>query len=425
MISLLFLAAAALTPAEPFDPLLDKLSHQAFDYFWQQSHPQTGLTLDRANNFEELPRKDHIASIAATGFALSACAVGAERGWIDRDLALERVRKTLRFAADKDNLRHRGWFYHFMDWETGDRAWMSEVSSIDSSIFLSGMLLADRYFRDPQVSRLSRRILDRVDWRWMLTDAGAKPNSLFFSMGYHPERGFIEARWDSYNELAMLYVQAYGAYPAMPKESWNSWRRPEVEYEGLAFLAGGPLFLDQMSHVYVDFEGRRDGLGFDYWVQGRNHALAQKKYCQINPLGFEGYGGDIWGLSACDGPDGYRAYGAPVWTEDDGTLAPAATVGVVLFDPKVAVNAAHTFADRYPETLGRYGFVTGFNPTRDWQSPDAIGIDLGQMMLAIENYRDGLPHRIFMSHPVVKRGIERICLKKTMEGPLTERPLRK
>lgn len=423
MSSLLLCAAVSVAPVPVFDPVLDDLSRRAVQYFWEQSHPKTGLTLDRANNKEDQPRTEHVASIAATGFALSALAIGAERGWIERDKALERARKTMRTLVDFP-IRSRGWYLHWVDWESGNRLWKSEVSTIDSGILWAGMLIAERYFKDPEITRASDRILREVDWEWMLTDGGAKPDSLSLTMGWHPETGFIKARWDSYNELMLLYILALGANERFPEKSWADWKRPEIEYKGLKLLVGGPLFLHQMSHVFYDFSGRRDALGYDYWVGARNATLANRQYCVDNPKGFEAYGPDVWGLSACDGPDGYNAFGAPGWISDDGTLAPAAAVASVLFTPSESLAAAKAIQAKHPETYGRYGYTTGFNPTRKWQSPDVIGIDLGQMLLAIENHRDGLPHRLSMSHPVAQRGMARAGFRKTEEGPLEERPLR-
>lgn len=423
----LLVAALLLSPAPSadFDPFLNDLSHRAFRYFWEQSHPETGFTLDRANNTKDEPREQYVSSIAATGFALSAYAVGTQRKWVRREDALEKARMTLRAIEARPNKRHRGWFFHFVDWETGERVWKSEVSTIDTSIFLAGMLLAESYFNDREFTRRADRILRAIDWEFMLTDAGAAPSELHFTMGWHPETGFIKARWRMWCELMMLYVQAYGAYPRMPRDSWAKWERPIIEYKGYEMMTGGPLFLVQMSHVFYDFRGLRDRLGFDYWVQGRNHTLAQRVYAIDNPKGFKGYGADIWGLSACDGPDGYGAFGAPGWIDDNGTLAPAATVASVMFTPELSLEAGKAFAQKFPESLGRYGFTTGLNPTRAWQSPDVIGIDLGQLMLAIENHRDGFAWKYSGRHEVNRNGMREIGFSRTDEGPLEGRALRR
>lgn len=402
--------------------VLDDLSRCAFDYFIAHSDPKTGFTLDRARNSGYAPSEYNVASIASTGFALSAYAVGAQRGWISRQEAIRRTRLTLK-AVEEIAPQVHGWYYHWLDFKTGERQWQSEVSTIDTGIFLCGMIVAQQALGDSEIKERSERILSKVDWKWALTDNGAKPNELFFSHGWKPETGFLPYRWAGYCELLLLYVLGYGAYDQMPNDSWSKIEKPLVKYGGREFYGGGPLFLHQMSHVFVDFKNKRDPEGIDYWVASRNAVLANRDYCIDNPKNFQGYSSKIWGLSATDGPAGYTAHGAPGWIEDDGTLAPSSAVACAMFAPQLARQAAVDFARIYPETKGEYGFTISFNPTRKWQSPDVIGIDLGQMMLSIENAKDGLVNKWFMSHPIVKKGMERIGFRTTKEGDATKRPL--
>lgn len=415
--------SVALAPKPSLDPFLDDLSKRAFRYFWEQSNPKTGLTLDRANNTKDAPRTEYVASIAATGFSLAALAIGSERGWIAKPKALARARLTVRSLLDLP-IRNKGWFLHWVDWETGKRLWKSETSTIDSGILFAGLLLAERGFRDAQITTDTNRLIKAIDWTWMLTDGGAKKDSLTFTMGWHPESGFINARWADYVEQMLLNIIALGASDKVPTATWSAFTRKELEYQGIPFLTGGPLFLHQMSHGFYDFRDKRDSLGYDYWVATRNATLANRRYCMDNPKKFEGYGPNVWGLSASDGPDGYNAFGAPGWITDNGTLAPAAAVASLPYTPKESTEAALEVKRKYPETVGRYGFTTGFNPTRKWQSPDVIGIDLGQMLLGIENYRDGLPHRLVLEHPVNRRGMARAGFRTTNEGPSEGRILR-
>lgn len=403
--------------------LLDDLSRRAGQYFLDNSYKSTGFTLDRARLAGYAPSEFNVASIAAVGFALSSYAVGAERGWITRTEAVKRCNLTLENVEKRVPQEH-GWFYHWFDFKTGARQWQSEVSTIDTGIFLCGMIVAAQGLRDKELSERSERILKNVDWGWALTDGGTKPNELFIGHGWKPETGFLESRWASYCELPLLYVLAYGSYDKMPSESWAKIERPAVDYNGRKFLVGGPLFLHQMSHVFVDFKNKRDPAGYDYWVASRNAVLANRDYCIANPKEFEGYSRTVWGLSASDGPEGYTAHGAPGWIEDDGTLAPSSAVACAMFAPAEAAQAAASFRQQYPKSFGTYGYTIALNPTKNWQSPDVIGIDLGQMMLSIENARDGLVNKWFMSHPVVKKGMERIGFRTTKEGDATKRPLR-
>ena len=401
--------------------LLDSLSHSAFRYFWEQSHPSTGFTKDRARNSTDGDAYD-ISSVAATGFALAAYSIGAERTWVSRQDALQRTVRTLTALRDIAP-KERGWFYHWFHWETGERIWQCEVSSIDSAILFAGMLVAERYFEDEDVTTLVNSILSDVDWLWMLTDGGERPQSLTFSHGWKPESGFLKVQWDSYCEHMILYILGLGFDDRVPAGAWASWARPVVNVEGYDLLAGGPLFMHQLSHLFIDFRNRRDRLGYDYWVSSRNATLANRAYCTANPKGFVGYDELVWGLSASDHPEGYTSHGLPPWGEDNGTIAPSSTVASVFFCPEESMIAARAIADRYPSVLGRYGFSIAFNPSRDWVSPDVIGIDLGMMLLGIENYRTGLPQRLFMSHPVARLGIQRAALTLTAEGPSDRRSL--
>jgi hypothetical protein len=402
--------------------LLDELSKRSVSYFLRESHPVTGLTRDRAANYGPTNPENHVSSVAATGYSLAAHAIAAKRGWITKKEAVDYSRKTLRFLRDR-HAGHKGWFFHWVHWETGARVWNCELSSIDSAILFMNMVMVERALTDPEVSSLTKEILGRVDWTWMLTDGGTKPDSKSFTMGWKPEDGFIKARWDHYCEHMMLYILAFGLSDAITGALWDEWRRPIVDYKGLQLITGGPLFMHQMSHGWVDFKGMRDRLGFDYWVSSRNATLGNRLYVIENPKNFKGYSSRTWGLSACDIPTGYGAKGAPGWIDDDGTLAPAAAVASIIFTPDLSTEAAEGFVKEMPQSWGRYGFTTGINPSQNWRSPDVIGIDIGQMLLCIEAARDRLPYRWTMSHPAVKKGLAKAGLKKTNEGDVTKRPL--
>lgn len=419
------LVALALLSSPPaIAPVLDDLSKRAVRFFWEQTEPTTGLTRDRGPNKPGGKENNgNICSIASTGYALASYPIGINRGWLKRDETLKRARLTLNTVLTKLE-GHKGWYFHFIDWKTGKREWNCELSSIDSGLLFTGMVMAERGLKDPEFSRLTQQVLDRIDWKFFLTEDGKKPDGIFFNMGWKPESGFLAHRWESFNELMFLYLLAYSYYPNMPARSWQEWKRPEIEYNGLKMLVGGPLFLHQMSQGFFDFKSYRDPLGYDYWIEGLNATHGNRNYCMENPKGMKGYSADIWGLSACDIPTGYGAKGAPGWIDDDGTLAPAAAVASVIYTPELSVRAAEAFKAKYPESFGQYGFTTGLNPTKDWQSPDVIGIDIGQMMLNIENYRDGLPHRWMMSNPKVQAAYRKIGLRKTAEGDVLKRPLK-
>ena len=423
--SLILLSSVVSAPKEYLQgrPLLRDVSRRAFDFFWKESPAPFYFTRDRAPNADGItPKEKSPASIAALGYALSSNAIGAHHGWVSRKAALDRTIAQVQNVLDKAPT-YKGWYMHFIDTDTAARVWNSEASSIDTSLLINGLMMAEGYFKSPNLTKLANELYGRIDWKSMLTNDGTLPDEKFFSMGYNSENKFINARWNDYNELMHLYVAAYALWPEMPKQSWEKWARNPVEYKGIKLLRGGPLFLHQMSQGFYDFEGRRDRQGYDYWVAGRNGTLAQRQYCIDNPKGFEGYGPNIWGLSACDNPEGYGAQGAPVDVNDNGTLAPVSATASVMYTPGESMAATDEFVKKYPKCYGRYGFVTGMNPTKKWQSSDVIGIDIGQAQLNIENYLDGAPHKWMMSQPRVQKAFRIIGLRETDEGPVNKRDL--
>ena len=403
--------------------LLDDASHRAFNFFVERSDPVTGFTKDRSANFSEQDNPEHVvASIASVGFALSAYSVGAHRGWMTREVAIRKARNTVRHVIDLAPKSH-GWYFHWLNWKTGKREWNSEVSTIDSSIFWCGLILCERALHDPELTRLTNKILGSIEWKYFLTNGGEKPNKLTFSMGYRDT--FLNSEWGEYSENAMIYLLALGSDPTVPSKTWESFERKKVTEYGKTGLSGGPLFMHQMSPVFFDFKGKRDRLGIDYWANSRLMTLLQKEYFTKNPNHFKSYGKDIWGLSACDVPDGYGAQGFPpgyLHNEfDNGTLAPPCALASAMFTPKESTAAAEAFYNQYRSAYGRYGFSSGINPSKDWHSKDMIGIDQGQMLLGIENARDGWPNKTFMSHPIAQLGMKRAGFRVTNEGPVESR----
>ena len=405
-------------------PLLDDLSHRAVNYFWNESPAPYYLTRDRANNTTGTTDPNAgIASIAATGYQFSALAVGAKRGWLNQSAALTRAR-TVASNVLLHVPHYKGWMYHFLNLSDGSRAWDSEASTIDTSLFLNGLMMAEGYFQDATLTSTANQIYARVNWTDMRTNGGALPYSHTICHGYTPEKGYIPFRWDTFCELMHLYIAGFALAPTSLYGTWEYWNRGVQSYGGYKFCVGGPLFMHQMAAGFYDFRWVRDRLGYDYWVEGRNATLAQRAYCVANPGGFAGYGANIWGLSACDIPTGYGAQGAPGWTNDNGTLAPAAAVASVIYTPTESMASADAFVAQYPSSYGLYGFVSGLNPTQNWKSADALGIDLGQLMLNIENARDGAPWKWMMSQPRVQLAMQRAGFRSSREGTLTTRVLR-
>ena len=425
------------------DAFLDDVEQRTFRWFWETTNPRNGLTPDR------WPTKS-FSSVAAVGFALAAYPVGVERGWVTRDQARERVLTTLRFfwtapqgqqAAGVTG--YQGFVYHFLDMETGFRFQTVELSTIDTTLLLGGVLFCREYFDRPEETEL-RALADsiylRVNWPW----AETRPPRV--SMGWHPEKGFIEADWAGLNEAMLLYVLALGSptHPVDPS-AWQAWTSSYRwgSYYGQSYVGFGPLFGHQYSHMFIDFRGIRDaymrGKGIDYFENSRRATLAQRAYAIANPMGWRDYGADVWGLTAADGPldttmtvNGtsrrfytYAARGAAMTeVRDDGTVAPTAAGGSIPFAPEICVPALQAMVSRHGGDLfGPYGFVDSFNPSftdasvptrhgrvvpgKGWYDGDMLGIDQGPILSMIENHRSGLVWRVMRDDPIIRRGLER------------------
>jgi hypothetical protein len=404
--------APATPPSKPLsksdDAFLEDLSARGFRFFWEQADAKTGLVLDRAGTDGGPSRAAdaaRVASVAATGFGLSALCAAADRGWVSPRAARERAKRTLRFLLNSAPQEH-GFFYHFLDARTGRRAWRSEVSSMDTALLLTGALTAKQCFSDDaELTGLATALYERVDFPWMMR--GEPP---LLSMGWTPESGFLPARWDSYSEHMVLDLLAIGSptHPISPEE-WNRWRRDRVTYGGFSYVAGDkPLFIHQYAQAYVDFRGRRDGSGVDYFDNSVQATLAQRRFFIDLSKELPSYSKDVWGLTASDSVNGYVAWGAPPRdARIDGTVVPCAAAGSLMFTPDESIAALRAMKARYGRNAyGRYGFADAFNPATGWTDPDVIGIDQGITLLSAENLRGGKVWGWFMRNPEIVRAMK-------------------
>ncbi len=324
--------------------LLDDISRRAFRYFWEQSSPKTGLTLDRAamnpSDAEDLRKNVQVASIAATGFGLAAVCIAQDHRWIGHQAATERVLTTLRFLAHQAPEKN-GWFYHFMDADTGERAWQSEVSSIDTALLLAGVLTVRQCMLDePEVVNLANTIYARVDFPWMMDGSRT-----YFSHGWKPEQEFLPYRWDTYSELLILYVLGIGSptHP-IPVDTWGTWKLPVVGTDGNKYIGGGPLFIHQYSQAWLDLRDRSNGTAsagdspanprqissdtansrhaIDYYANSVIATRAQRDFFMNLSAQYKGYSADVWGITASDSTHGYTDWGGD-HPRIDGTVAPA------------------------------------------------------------------------------------------------------
>ncbi|MBA8907562.1 glucoamylase family protein [Aminobacter ciceronei] len=410
---------------------LDELQRDTFKYFLKESNRANGMVPDNT-------RRGSHASIAAIGFALTAYTIGAERGFITRAEAIERTLTTLRFFRDSeqseeaDATGYNGFYYHFLYMDTGRRAWESELSTIDSTFLLAGILASAAYFDgdapdEREIRSLAEELYARADWQWAL-NAGET-----VSMGWKPECGFLPYRWEGYNEALILYVLALASptHP-IPAESYKAQTRTYCwkHLYDLEFLYAGPLFIHQLSHMWIDFRGIQDefmrGKGIDYFENSRRATYAQQQYAIRNPLGHKGYSEHCWGITASDGPGptcikiegveryffDYTARGIP-YGPDDGTIAPWAAVASLPFAPEIVLPALRHFNEVYPEVTSEYGFKCSFNPTFDsghqskpgWISKGYYGLDQGPIVLMIENHRTRFLWELMKKCPLIVEGL--------------------
>lgn len=453
---LLTIATAVLTacgsnaPQQPIpahdEAFLDTLQERTFRFFWERANPANGLVPDRW----PIPS---FSSVAAVGFGLPVYAVGAERGWITRDQAADRVLTTLRFLwnapqgpAATGVTGHQGFFYHFLDMQTGHRFDKVELSTIDTGLLMAGVLFSQQYFNaqnetETQIRAYADSLYRRVNWQWVY-----RPASDRLTMGWHPESGYIVSEWHGYDEAMILLVLALGSptYPVEPS-IWKTYTSTYKwgTYYGQEHVGFAPMFGHQYSHMFIDFRGIKDDYmrarGIDYFENSRRATLAQRAYAIENPMGWRGYGEDVWGLTASDGPIdterevngvtrrfwSYTARGTShTEIRDDGTIVPTAAGGSIPFAPEITIRALRTMRERYGNAIwGEYGFLDAFNPTYQWTDRpllhgrvvpgvgwvdgDYLGIDQGPIVLMIENYRTGLVWNHLRNNPHIVRGLQR------------------
>ena len=388
------------------DAFLEDLSRRSFQFFIDQADPKTGLVRDRVQT-SGAPVNE-IASTAATGFGLTALTIGAERKWISRSEAKERIRTTLRFLSGLTN--EHGWFYHFVDVKDGTRQWKSEASSIDTALLLAGVLTARQYFsEDAEIKSLASKLYERVDFKWMLDG-----HPTLLSMGWRPENGFIKHRWDHYCELAILYVLGISSPTnALAPSSWYAWRRDWMTYGQYRYVSNpDPLFVHQFSHAWIDFRGFRErrSPNIDYFENSIIATRAHRQFCLDLAKEFPGYSENIWGITASDSAKGYVAWGGPPRHKAiDGTVVPCAAAGSLMFTPDISIPALREMHAKFGDKIyGKYGFVDAFNPNNGWVNRDVIGIDIGITLLSAENLRSGHVWRWFMKNAEIGKTLEKL-----------------
>ena len=427
-----FACAAQMNPANAaFDPtarpknlsdsaLLDLVQKQTFKYFWDFAHPVSGMSRERSNVAYDYGNE--VVTTGGTGFGVMSIIVAADRKWITRDAAAKFLLKMVLFLYKADS--YHGVFPHWMNGATGKTIPFSRKDDgadlVESSYLFQGLLCARQYFNGS--SGVERDLRNRinglwndVEWNWF-TKGGEdvlywhwSPNN-GWAMNF-PVRGF--------NECLIMYVLAASGdnYPVPPSVYHRGWAQSNFFKNGktfyghelpLGFDYGGPLFFSQYSFLGLNPTNLKDRYA-DYWKQNQNHTLINHDYCVDNPKKFKGYGADCWGLTAGDTYDGYNAYSPE---NDEGTIAPTAALSAFPYTPEYSMKALkHFYYDLGDKIWGEYGFVDGFNETRNWYAKSYLAIDQGPIIAMIENSRTGLLWKLFMSCPEVQRGLKKLDFK--------------
>lgn len=420
-------------PLGPDEEMLSVLERETFAYFLKEVNDKTGLIAEKT-------QPGSPSSIAATGLGLSCYIVGIERGFISRPEAIRRTLTALRFffsshqGTETDATGYKGFYYHFLDMETGKRVWNCEISTVDTAILLAGILTARHYFTgenksETEIRKLADKLYERVDWQWALNGKDS------ISHGWKPESGFLRSRWNKqYCEAHIIYILALGS-PTFPisASGYKKWISTFewIKLYDIECIYAGPLFIHQMSQIWLDCKGIFDDfnrkIGIDYFENSCRATQIQQQYALENPLGFSHYGKHAWGFTASDGPgpatrkiDGikrkfydYIARGAP-YGPDDGTLSPWAVVSSLPFSPKVVLpTIRHAIEIRDFEAHHPFGFDASYNPTIKnkqnelgiWISEWQFGLNQGPVILMIENFKSGLIWDIMKKCPPVINGL--------------------
>ncbi len=370
-----------------------------------------GLTVDSS-------KQPAIASIAATGFALSAWVIAAERGFLPVARGLEIVRGTLRTLLERVS-HHRGFFAHFLDMATGQRRGKCEYSTIDTALCLNGVITAAAYFEDAEVRELAAAVLERVDWRFLIFEEGGQT---LFHMAYNPDRegdyvqgepGFI-SRWDMAAEQRMMYLQAAGQLePELARQLYRGFRRDKGVFDGREVIInpGGTLFAYQFTEAWLDSASWLDPDGIDWFENTRLATLANRAFCLQHAGAFRTYHESSWGISAADSPWGYDVSGATpalVEPKPNGTVSIYGAIAALPFVPDLAREMMNYLYREQPHTWGKYGFFDSYNLAVEppWYSTALYGIDKGCSMLMIENAMTGLIWNTYTNSPPIQHGLK-------------------
>lgn len=406
--------ATATTYSMSDEQLLDMVQRATFRYFWDFAHPNSGLARERNNG------DNNVVTTGGSGFGIMAIVVAAERGWITRDEAVNRMVQIVSFLQFADT--YHGAFPHWINGNTGNVVPFSQYDNgadlVETAFLMQGLLAARQYFnQDTPLEDAVRSVItglwEDVEWDWF-----RKNNSQVLYWHWSPNygwqmnfqlRGFFEA------QIVYILAAASPTHPVPGSLYQTGWTGGNYANGAIHFgypvycgpFGGGPMFFAHYSYLGFDPRGIKDAY-CNYFVRNRNHALIQYNYAIANPENHEGYSADCWGLTACDGQNGYSAHDIAA-SNDNGTVAPTAALASMPYTPEESLKALRWFYREQGEKLwGLYGFYDAFNLDQNWYASSYLAIDQGPIVGMIENYRTGLLWNLFMQNPEIQPALDAI-----------------
>ena len=417
--------ASGATKSMTDDELLQMLQEECFRYYWDSAGSHSGMTR------ENIPGDDRIVATGASGFGIMALVVGMDRGFITRAQGIERLGKIATFLEKAP--RYHGAWSHFMDDSTGASLPVFGIFDdagdlVETAFLIEGLLTARAYLNPANVSEkiLFQRIStlwETVEWDWYRR----APQSDALYWHWSPNWSwYIDHRLTGFNEVMVVYLLAvasptHSIPPELYYSGWANGETPGKASENNEFVSNQvlfgihldvgakstPLFFTHYSYMGFDPRGIHDRFT-DYFENNRNLALINHAYCVENPEKHKGYSADSWGLTASDGPHGYVPH-APIPEDDTGTMTPTGALASFPYTPEFSMQAfRHFYREKGGELWGIYGPRDAFNEDHNWISPIYMGLNQAPIIVMIENYRSGLPWKLFMTNPEMKPMLNRI-----------------
>ncbi|MCP5521958.1 MAG: beta-glucosidase [Verrucomicrobiales bacterium] len=399
------------------EELLTSVQAATFRYFWDYAHPTSGLARERTGSGDT-------CTSGGTGFGLMAICVAAERGFVSRETAVERLNTLLSFLENRAERYHGAWA-HWIHGATGNTIPFSRYDDggdiVETAYLAQGLLTVRRCFdrETPDERELvarATRLWEGIEWDWYLGEPPGKQLWWHWS----PNHGWrMNHRIGGhFNECLIAYLLAIASpthpipadcyrlgWVGEPPDGYLNGHEYYGQHLAVGWPYGGPLFFTHYSFLGFDPRAWRDEF-CDYFANNRAISLINRAWCADNPHGFAVYSDLFWGLTASDDPDGYSAHEP---RHDNGTIAPTAALSAMPYVPAESIaTLRHLYEEHGARIWGHCGFKDAFNPTRDWVADGHLAIDQGPIIVMIENHRSGLCWRKFMANPEIPAALARM-----------------